>query len=47
MLDHLVQRILVSFGKTLGDTSRVIGVRATVGGWSDSAKICPGGSNVL
>ena len=38
MIDHLVQRVLVSFGKALVDVPRVIGVRPIDGGWSNSAK---------
>ena len=35
MIDHLIQRILVSLGKTLGNgLSRTLEVRFIIGGWS-------------
>ena len=46
-IDHLVQGVLASFGKVLGDTLRVIGIRAIVGGGSNSAEGCPSGRDVL
>ena len=48
MVDHLIQRILVSLGKALGDdVPRIVGVRVIVGGWSNSAERYPSGSEVL
>ena len=47
MIGHLVLRVLVSFGKTLGDALRVIGIRVIVGGWSNTAEGCPSGRDVL
>ena len=47
MIDHLFQGVLASFVKTLGDVLRVIGIRAIVGGWSNSAEGYPSGRDVI
>ena len=48
MVDHLIQELLVSLGKALGNgVPRIIGFWVTVGGWSNSAECHPRGSDVL
>ena len=48
MVDHLVQRILVSFGKALGENVfRILEIRVVIGGWSNSTEWNPSSGDVL
>ena len=48
MVDHVIQRVLVSLGKALRNhVSRILDIRVIIGGWSDSEEFSPSSGDVL